>query len=77
MVGALPTEPGVYEDCVGDLWCLRDDRRWQYGARRLPFGGLSTNVDRRPLDAETLAAFRDPELLPLKRVRVPHVPPPA
>lgn len=75
MVDALPTEPGVYEDAVGDLWLLRDDRRWQYGARRLPFGGTSTNVDRRPIDAETLASFRDPELLPLKRVEAPSLPP--
>lgn len=75
MVDALPTEPGVYEDRVGDLWVLRDDGRWQYGARRLPFGGTSTNVDRRPIDAEELASFRDPELLPLKRVEIPDEPP--
>lgn len=75
MVRALPTEPGVYEDAVGDYWILHDDGRWQYEARRLPFGGISSNVDRRPVDAETLASFRDPELLPLERVEPPDSPP--
>jgi len=75
MVEALPTEPGVYEDGVGDLWFLQADGRWRYCARRLPFGGISANVDHRPLDAETLASFRDPELLPLTRLKVDDVPP--
>ncbi|MFE2998643.1 hypothetical protein ACFXG4_27030 [Nocardia sp. NPDC059246] len=68
MTDVLPTEPGVYEDAIGDLWVLRDDGRWQYSARRLKFGGISTNVDHRPIDAEELAACGDPELLPLKRI---------
>lgn len=65
---ALPVEPGVYADRIGDLWELRQDGRWQYLARGLPFGGLSGNVDSRPVTADALESFHDPELEPLRRV---------
>lgn len=68
----LPTVPGVYQDAIGDLWKLLDDGRWQYQARRLPFGGLTTaQVDDRSIGAEELGKFMpfpEAQLLPLKRV---------
>lgn len=75
----LPTESGFYEDAVGSLWFLRDDGQWEYLARRLPFGGLTTaDVDHRPIAAEQLARvapYPDAELLPLTRVEIEDVPP--
>lgn len=37
----LPTEPGRYEDIVGDIWTLGVDGLWQHDERRMSDGELS------------------------------------
>lgn len=79
MANLLPTEPGVYEDRVGDLWVLQEGGKWQYTARRLPFGGVTRNgthdhlIDAKAMEA--IAPYPESELLPMKRVSVADLPP--
>jgi hypothetical protein len=73
----LPTEPGVYEDKIGDLWELHEDGHWQWRARRLPFGGLAPE-DGVLVDPDAMARdARTPEsqLLPLRRITAEDLPP--
>lgn len=80
MDNALPTEPALYRDVVGDVWLLDDDHQWMHAARRLdddtlrPVMGAFTGK-MSPETFEHMATGPSVDVLPLERIDVGGVPP--
>jgi len=71
---SLPTEPGLYETSLGEVWLLRDDRLWQNVGRRLPLGGVALDEGPvAPLEADAVAAG-EAGTLPVIPVALEEVP---